>query len=625
MRIAIFDVEADGLTPTKVWCLSYNKHKGTSSISTTTSYKEMKTFLLSADVLVGHNITRWDIPHLERLLDIAITAKLVDTLALSWYLEPKRIMHGLDSYGDEFGIPKPKVEDWTEQPIEVYTHRCHEDVAINTLLWEKQWKHLLLLYGSEEEAWRLIDYLSFKMDCAREQERHRWKLDTDRCERVLEKLSKDKEVKTEGLARVMPKVAVRASKGPPKKPYKKNGELSVSGMLWEEFLLENNLPLSHKEEVEYVKDYKEPNPGSHQQVKAWLYDLGWKPETFKYDRNKETGDVRKIEQINMPHGAGICPSIKQLYDKEPSLELLDGLSVISHRISILKGFLSNVDEDGYVQAQVQGLTNTLRWKHKVCVNLPGIDKAYGEDIRGCLIVPDARPEAPEGYVLVGSDMSSLEDRTKQHYMWDFDPDYVKEMCTDDFDPHLDLCVAGGMLSVNDVNNHKSGLEDHGGKRKLGKAANYACVYGAGGATVARSAGISESEGTRLVEAYWKRNWSVEAIAAAQLTKTCRRQKWLYNPVSRLWYSLRAEKDRFSTLNQGTGVWCFDTWVGYQRQKGIPIIGQFHDETINLVKEENKDKAKKVLRWAIDQTNKELKLNRELDIDIQFGINYAAIH
>lgn len=618
MRIAVFDVEANGLIPTKLWCLSYNKRKGTDHISTATDYEEMKKFLLSADVLVGHNITRWDIPHLERLLSITITAKIVDTLALSWYLEPNRIMHGLDSYGDEFGVPKPKVVDWSEQPIEVYTHRCHEDVTINTLLWEKQWKHLKLLYGSEEEAWRLIDYLSFKMDCAREQERHRWKLDVERCENVLKKLSEDKEEKIAGLLLTMPKVAERTSKSPPKKMYKKDGSLSSLGMQWQEFLLENNFPDTHSEPIEYIKRLKDPNPNSNPQLKSWLYGLGWEPETFDYKRNKETGDVRKVEQINRPHGAGICPSIKRLYSKEPSLELLDGLSVISHRISILKGFLSNVDEEGYVQAQVQGLTNTLRWKHKVVVNLPGIDKPYGKDIRGCLI-------CPEGYVLVGSDMSSLEDRTKQHYMWDFDPDYVKEMCTDDFDPHLDLCVAGKLLSSEQVIRHKMGQNDFSAERKKGKAANYSCVYGASGATVARSAGISEREGVKLVEAYWKRNWSVEAIAADQKVKQCRRQKWLYNPVSKLWYSLRAEKDRFSTLNQGTGVWCFDTWVKYQRQKGLPQIGQMHDETINLVKEKNKDKAAEVLRWAIEETNKELKLNRELDIDVQFGHNYSEIH
>lgn len=619
MKIAVFDVEANGLMPTKLWCISYNKHKGVKRIGTVVDYEDMRKFLLSADVLVGHNITRWDVPQLERLLSITITAKLVDTLALSWYLEPNRVLYGLDSYGDEFGVPKPKVVDWSEQPLEVYTHRCHEDVAINTLLWEKQWKHLVLLYGSEEEAWRLIDYLSFKMDCAREQERVRWKLDIERCTRVLDKLSKDKEEKTKGLVPAMPKVPVMGSKKPViAKLYKKNGEMSVNGMLWQQLLQENNLPLSHNEDVTYIKEYKDPNPNSYPQLKAWLYDLGWVPETFDHKRNKETGDVRKVAQINMPHGAGICPSIKRLYSKEPSLELLDGLSVISHRISILKGFLSAVDDDGYVQAQVQGLTNTLRWRHKVCVNLPGIDKPYGEDIRGCLI-------APEGYVLVGSDMSSLEDRTKQHYMWGFDPDYVKEMCTDDFDPHLDLCVSAGMLDSNNVRDHKAGLEDFTKQRKLGKAANYSCVYGAGGATVARAAGISEHEGAKLVKAYWKRNWSVVSIAEACITKTCRRQKWLYNPVSKLWYSLRAEKDRFSTLNQGTGVWCFDTWVKYQRQKGLPQVGQFHDETINLVKEENKERAEKTLRWAIDQTNKELKLNRDLDIDIQFGVNYSEIH
>lgn len=618
MKIAVFDVEADGLQPSKLWCLSYNKHKGTSQVATVVDYEDMRLFLLSADVLVGHNITRWDIPHLERLLDITITAKLVDTLILSWYIEPNRVLHGLDDWGRELGIAKPKVVDWSEQPIEVYVDRCQEDVKINTLLWERFWKHLLLLYGSEEEAWRLIDYLSFKMDCAREQERVKWKLDVDRCERVLKKLLEDKEEKVEGLARVMPKVPVRATQSPPKKPYKKNGELSVTGCRWREFLLENNLPDSHNEPVDYISGYNDPNPNSVVQMKAWLYDLGWKPITFKYDRNKETGDVRKIPQINLPHGAGVCDSIKLLYNKEPSLDLLDGLSVLTHRISILNGFLANVDDEGYVQAQIQGLTNTLRWKHKVCVNLPGVDKPYGEDIRGCLI-------APEGYVLVGSDMSSLEDRTKQHYMWDYDPEYVKEMTTDDFDPHLDLCVTGGLLSVDSVRLHKAGVSDHSKERKLGKAANYSCVYGAGGATVARAAGISEREGNALVEAYWKRNWSVKAIAEDQLVKVCRRQKWLYNPVSRLWYSLRAEKDRFSTLNQGTGVWCFDTWVKYQRQKGLPQVGQFHDETINLVKEKNKDKAAEVLRWAIEETNKELKLNRGLDIDVAFGLTYANIH
>jgi len=450
MRMAVFDVEGDGLIPTKFWCLSKSED---GKLISTTKYSNMRHFLTNADILIGHNITRWDIPHLERVLGITIKAKLVDTLILSWYLEPKRIMHGLADWGEEFGIPKPPIDDWENLTIEEYVHRCEEDVKINTQLWERFWKHLLALYGSEEEAWRLIDYLSFKMDCAREQEKNRWKLDVERCQSVLEALLRDKEEKVVGLAGVMPKVPVRAVKSPPKKPYKKDGSLSVTGCKWQEFLLENNLPETHNEDVEYVKEWKEPNPASTKQVKDWLYSLGWQPETFKYDRNKETGDVRKIEQVNMPHGAGICPSIKRLYSKEPSLELLDGLSVLSHRISILKGFLSAVDEDGYVQAQVQGLTNTLRWKHKVCVNLPGVDKPYGEDIRGCLI-------APEGYVLVGSDMSSLEDRTGMHYQYDLDPEYVEMKSTDGYDPHLQMCIVAGMITEDEAEFYKWYKENH---------------------------------------------------------------------------------------------------------------------------------------------------------------------
>jgi len=162
-------------------------------------------------------------------------------------------------------------------------------------------------------------------------------------------------------------------------------------------------------------------------------------------------------------------------------------------------------------------------------------------------------------------------------------------------------------------------------RKKGKATNYSATYGAGGATIARSAGVSEQEGKKLHEAYWRLNWSIPAIADGLTTKVCRRQKWLYNPVSRLWYSLRAEKDRWSTLNQGTGVWCFDTWVKHIRAGGLPLIGQMHDEIIGLIKDGNQDRCTKFLKECIKKTNEEMKLNRELDVDIQYGGTYADIH
>ena len=162
-------------------------------------------------------------------------------------------------------------------------------------------------------------------------------------------------------------------------------------------------------------------------------------------------------------------------------------------------------------------------------------------------------------------------------------------------------------------------------RKVGKAGVYSCVYGASGPVVARAADIPEEEGYKLVDAYWKRNWSVREIPKNIKVKRNEDGMWMFNPVSRLWYSLREEKDIFSTLNQGTGVWAFDTLIKHVRSRRPQLTGQFHDEIILQVKKGNREKCEELLRWAIDETNKELSLNRELDIDIQFGDNYAAIH
>ena len=509
-----------------------------------------------------------------------------------------------------------------DEHSKLMVHRCEEDVKINTLLWKRQWKQLVKLYEGEEEAWEFIRYLTFKMKCAADQEKFGWKLDVARCTEALERLSKLKEDKVVELAQVMPKVPVTKKKTRPVKPFKMDGSKSATGMSWFNLLEEKGLPEHYDGVVEVIDGYKEPNPDSHEQIKGWLYDLGWVPSEFKYKRDKMTGDVKKIPQVNLdskhPDYPGVCPCVERLFDKEPRLELLSGLSVLSHRITILKGFLANVDRSGYVQAKVKGLTNTLRFKHTVVVNLPGVDKPYGDDMRGVLIAPD-------GYELCGSDCASLEDRTKQHYMWPHDPDYVKEMTTPDFDPHLDLAVFARALTKDDAQSHKDGTKKFGPIRKIYKAVNYACVYGAGGPRVAITAGVTEAEGNKLVEAYWRRNWSVKAIAEEQRVKQCNGRKWLYNPVSKFWYALRHDKDRFSTLNQGTGVFCFDMWVKHVKAGKVPIIGQFHDEIVCLVRKGKREKLTKFLHECMDKTNKELKLNRELDCSVDFGDAYSNIH
>ena len=617
MSYLIFDIEGDGLHPTKIWCMSY--YDGEVS-NTTTDYNTMRKLLTSYDYYIGHNIARWDIPHLERLLDITVKGSIIDTLVLSWALYPQRRKHGLEEFGVEYGIPKPKIEDWHNLTVEEYSHRCAEDDKINTRLWSELWSKLMVLYDNNRDAaLRYIKYLEFKIDCARKQEEYGWKLDIDKTKELLSQLESEEQTKVSQLQDAMPLKRIFKQKSMPKRMYKADGSITKLGEAWLTILSNHNLPKDHQEPVEIEVGSEAGNPASSVQIKDWLFSLGWKPQTYKHVR-EDSGAIREIPQINLEpkDGGGICPSIQSLYSIEPSLELLEGLGIIQHRLSMLRGFLENVQDNGYVQARVAGLTNTLRFKHAILVNLPRADKAYGKEIRSLLCSPD-------GYELCGSDMVSLEDRIKQHYIYPHDPEYVNKMSHDDYDPHLDLAVMAGLMTQEQSDNYKANEKGLKPIRSIAKGGNYACQYGAFPKRLAITCAISIEQATILHEGYWKLNWAIKEVAKTQTIKDIDGEMWLLNPVNNFWYSLRTEKDIFSTLVQGTASYVFDTWVRYIIQDGAKVIAQFHDEVIIAAKEGYRDYIKSFLVSCIDKTNNQLKLNRELGIDVQFGENYSEIH
>ena len=466
MKLYAADTEGNGLLPTitKMWCgtfaeLDHNMIE--KSTVTHTEYSSIgKMFSDPENILVMHNGIDYDEPAVEQIVKVKVLAKMVDTLLLSWYLYPLRVKHGLEYWGEEFNIPKVEVagHEWVDgSKIPLFVYRCEEDVKIQTALWQKIWTDLNKLYNNDVKAiWHLIDHLMFKAKCAQLQERTKWKLDVPKAQNMEVLLDKKYTKAKLDLEANMPDVPEYAKKTFPKKPYKINGDLSSTGIKWINNVKENisptaypsGNPLDYKEDIKVLKGYKEPNAGSHAQVKAWLYKLGWIPESFKHERDKETREVRKIPQLKNQETEELCESIVRLISEEPSLEHLREMSIVKHRLGVTQGFLKNVNKEGFVYAAVQGLTNTLRFKHKVCVNLPSVRKPYGADIRGLLI---ARSSGTE---LCGSDMSSVEDRTKQHYMWKYDPQYVKDMMAPGFDPHLDMCVAAGLMDQEEAQWYK---------------------------------------------------------------------------------------------------------------------------------------------------------------------------
>ena len=66
--MTVFDIETDGLLDelTKIHVLAWMGSDG--QVHHTHDYEHMRTFFETADVLVGHNIIRFDIPAVEKVL-----------------------------------------------------------------------------------------------------------------------------------------------------------------------------------------------------------------------------------------------------------------------------------------------------------------------------------------------------------------------------------------------------------------------------------------------------------------------------------------------------------------------------------------------------------------------------
>mgnify|MGYP003951998567 FL=1 len=67
------------------------------------------------------------------------------------------------------------------------------------------------------------------------------------------------------------------------------------------------------------------------------------------------------------------------------------------------------------------------------------------------------------------------------------------------------------------------------------------------------------------------------------------------------------------------------WLGFILQKREQITANFHDEIILEIKKGEEENVKELLEKAVQKVNSMLKLNRDLEIDMQFGSDYSKIH
>lgn len=668
-KVLVADLESDGfldkLTKIHVLSVGWKDSNSKWQIKSTNSEEDVrKVFGNKNNYIVMHNGRRFDKAAIEKVYNFKVEATIIDSLALSWWLYPNRQKEGkkfgLEFFGEDFGVPKPKVTDWEGLTYDEYKHRCEEDVKINILLWEDLKAKLELMYrDNPQDMIRLINLLNWIMDCSYMQEIQKIKVDVKKTEENLAYFESLKNEKIEQLKKAMPKIPVKVKRKKPNSLYKKDGSLSEVGKRWAVLTSGCSLPLEYDDVIEEVISWEEPNPNSVTQKKEWLYKLGWKPKTFKHNRNKETNEVKIVEQI-MTEDKMLCPSALKLAEKEPAIEAFDGLTILTHRIGLLKSLLSNKDENDMIHQGLMGLAVTMRWMHSVLVNLPRYtgrgDLRDGKWIRECLI-------AGEGNKIVQSDLSGIESRTSDHYIFPINPGRVAKTQMPYFDPHTEISVFASLMSpdeevffifksaqkespsldvetfselykpTDEVRRLLSLPEEEQNKllkhlktvRSKGKTCNYASLYNVGAETLGRNLEISKKEAQKLIDAYWEIHFAVKVATEQFRLKKVGDEAWVYNPISRFFYYVRNTKDIFSVINQSSAVYCFNMWVWNCTNLGIFPVMQSHDDSLYIVKEENMQKTVDIIDEAMRRVNRQLKLSVELACETQVGDNVSETH
>lgn len=665
-NVIAVDIETVGLIPKvksreDLHVLSFAMRDSKGDIITKSTNKESDIQKILGNeklTLVIHNGKGYDEIVLSNIMGYEIKATIIDSLPISYYLYSEREKHGLSEWGEILGVPKPKVEDWENLSYEEYKHRCEEDCKINLLLWERQYTYLLDLYdGSKKDVARMVSYLNMKSEVLQSCQLNPIHIDRKKCIENKEFLEGVVEEKTKELISVMPKVPIITKKSKPKVMFKKDGSYSKAGIEWLSLLERAKLPMDYEGELELIRAYKDPNPSSSDQMKNWLLSLGWKPTLFKDGANGKVPQLRDDDK-------NLCPNIIKLSETVPEITSLSGLSVAVHRLGYLKGFLKNMSEDDACAQWASGFTRTLRLKHAApFANLPKPNSTYGDLVRGVMV-------APKGYVCVGADLSSIEDKCKQISIFSLDREYVDSMNTKGWDAHLALGVTAGLLTQEESDFYKwyknkskaeSTLECPSSflsksekeqddifhkldiVRGVCKTGTYSLTYGCGIPKLMEATELPKAEATKLYNGFHKLNWSVKEFAETRYVKTVKQPTfiklhknagglvetdtadWIYNEFTGCYMYLKNSKDRFSSCNQSFGVKVFDIWCYILMREGIKISGTWHDEQFFYWREDKVDEIVKILNDSVITLNNMFKPPVPIEMDYKIGKTYRDVH
>ena len=583
MRL-IADIETDGLleTLTKIHVIAAANADDISQrwVFGPDRIGEGVKLLSQASELIMHNGIAFDIPAIQKIYpsfsvdEITVT----DTLVLSRLIRPdlknedflsddlpKKLhgSHSLKAWGQRLGELKGdfgETTDWSVWTQEMQDY-CEQDVTVTHKLWEALAPHTW-----SEKAIRFEHQLA---ELCHRIGRAGWNFDMDKAAVLYGQLSQERSELEHELLELFPAWTVE-----------------------EEFIPKvNNKKLGYVKGEPFIKRKTiEFNPNSRKHIEFCLRQkYKWKPKVFTPSGGAKI-DETTLADLPFPEAQKLARSF-----------------MIQKRLGMLAegnaAWMKLMDKDGKLRHTINSLGTISGRCSSFAPNLqqvPAVRAEFGAECRELFTVP-------EGYQLVGVDLSGIELRCLAHFMQDGGA-YAKEILEGDI--------------------HSANAAAMGISRSEAKVAVYCMIYGGGDKRLGEAVNGSAREGKALRQRFYKNNPAFEALLRA-VAEAVRKRKHLTGLDGRQLLA-RSEHGQLNVLLQSAAALIAKQWVRLidqaikQEKLDAEIIAFVHDEVQIKVKGDAEYVGNLARRMA-QEAGRFFRFNIPIEAEFRVGKNWADTH
>ena len=583
MKSLVFDIETDGLQPTKIYCMSVLDIDAQEQFNfKPKNITEGIELLSSADKLIGHNIIGFDIPVIQRLYGINLfEKKIIDTLVLSRLFNPVKSSHSLKTWGYDLQFPKIDFDDYSAYSEDMMQY-CAQDVLVNYKVYEK------LKQESRGFTSESVDLEIEVYKVVAKQREHGFVLDEDLTHTLLaEFFNQLTKTEDEVHKTFKPKITERIIYP----QHTKDGILKKLGIDKEgqqtRLTNEEYNKFINCNSSQTIRTTEETfNLGSRQQIGQYLQEFGWKPKDFT-----PTGQPKIDEKI--------LGTVKNI----PEAALIAKYLMLQKRIAQVQSWLSFLTGKRVHGSVISNGAITGRMSHRDpnMAQIPSLALPYGKECRACWTVP-------RGYKLVGVDASGLELRMLAHYL--NDKEFINDILNGD---------------IHTANQNRAGLQS----RSQAKTFIYAFLYGAGDEKIGRVVGGSKAEGKRIKQSFLDNFPSLKSLRY-RITRKADENGFIKALDGRKIF-IRSSHAALNSLLQGAGaiimkraLIILDSYIN-DTDIDAHCVANVHDEWQIETWHEDVDRLGELAVNAIRLAGDYYKLKCPLDAQYKVGENWSETH